>query len=96
MGSERGRPSALARTSRRRFVRAVSATGALVASGYVKPNLQSLGVAGARAAVSGSGYQGGNNQGGNNQGGNNQGGNNQGGNNQGGSNQGGNKGKEGD
>lgn len=68
MGAERYRSSGLARTSRRRFVRAVSATGALVASGYVKPNLHSLGVTGALAAVSGSHNWGGNddNQGGNN------------------------------
>ena len=74
MASEDRRPPVPNHTSRRRFLRAASATGALVASGYVKPNLHSLGVAGARAAVSGSGYQGGNSQGGNN---NNQGGNKQ-------------------
>ncbi|HEU5329342.1 MAG TPA: twin-arginine translocation signal domain-containing protein [Thermomicrobiales bacterium] len=53
MGVERNRSSGLTYTSRRRFVRAVSATGALVASGYVKPDLRSLGVTGALAAVSG-------------------------------------------
>jgi hypothetical protein len=69
MASERDRPPTPIRTSRRRFVRAVSATGALVASSYVKPNLHSLGVPGALAAVSGGGYQdGGNNQDGNSQG----------------------------
>jgi hypothetical protein len=79
MASERDRPPTPIRTSRRRFVRAVSATGALVASSYVKPNLHSLGVTGALAAVSGGGYQGGgNNQDGNSQGGNNQDGNSQG------------------
>jgi hypothetical protein len=69
MASERDRPPTPIRTSCRRFVRAASATGALVASSYVKPNLHSLGVTGALAAVSGGGYQGGgNNQDGNSQG----------------------------
>ncbi|MGN6359065.1 MAG: hypothetical protein ACTHMJ_23895 [Thermomicrobiales bacterium] len=58
MATEQRKPPGPTRTSRRRFVRAVSATGALVASGYVKPSLRSLGVPGALAAVSGGSYTG--------------------------------------
>jgi len=44
-----------ARTSRRRFVTGAAVTGGILAAGYVKPTLKSLGVSNALAADSGGG-----------------------------------------